>query len=125
MAEDLSGGAPGAPADRRTAERVEILGALHGEVMVYQPMTILEIGPGGVTIETPFPLQLDSLHDFRLTLGERSLVAKGRIVHSRISDVDQERVTYRSGVEFVEPPSRVREAIAEFIHSVKSARQGG
>lgn len=108
--------------DRRGAERVQILGELHGEVMVYQPMTIVEISQGGVQIETPFPLQLDSLHDFRLTLGERSVVVKGRIAHCQISDVEQEHVTYRSGIEFVEPPPRVREAITMFVQALKTAR---
>jgi hypothetical protein len=70
---------------------------------------------GGMQVETSFPLQLDSLHDFRLTLGERSVVVKGRIAHSRISDVDQDIVTYRSGVEFIELPERVAAAIAAFV----------
>ena len=66
-------------------------------------------------VETGFPLQLDSLHDFRLTLGELSVVVKGRIAHSRISDVDQDIITYRSGVEFIEPSERVAEAITMFV----------
>ena len=70
---------------------------------------------GGMQVETGFPLQLDSLHDFRLTLGELSVVVKGRIAHSRISDVDQDIITYRSGVEFIEPAERVAEAIAMFV----------
>lgn len=37
--------------------------------MVFQPVAIREIGRGGAQVETVFPLQLDSLHDFRLTLG--------------------------------------------------------
>ena len=86
-----------------TRERLEILGELHGEVMVFQPMAIKEISRGGAQVETGFPLQLDSLHDFRLTLGDRSVVVKGRVVHCSISDVDQELVLYRSGIEFVEP----------------------
>jgi len=81
----------------RDGERIEILGELHGEVMVFEPMAIREISRGGMQIETAFPLQLDSLHDFRLSLGERSVVIKGRIVHCSISDVDQEVVVYRSG----------------------------
>jgi hypothetical protein len=76
-------------------------------------------------IETAFPLHLDSLHDFRLTLGERSIVVKGRVVHCRISDVDQDIVTYRSGVEFVELSERVLLAIGEFIDLLKQKRQGG
>lgn len=110
--------------ERRASERVEILGELHGEVMVYQPMTVLQIGAGGIQIETAFPLQLDSLHDFRLTLGDRSVVVKGRIVYCQISDVEQEHVRYRSGVEFVEPSERVRDAIAMFVQALKAGRQG-
>ena len=82
----------GDPTDeKRDAERFRILGQLQGEVMVFQPMAIREISRGGAQIETAFPLHLDSLHDFRLTLGDRSVVVKGRVVHCHISDVDQER----------------------------------
>ena len=58
------------PKPDRERERVPILGSLRGEVMVFQPMTILDISRGGAQIETAFPLQLDSLHDFRLTLND-------------------------------------------------------
>ena len=44
---------------------------------------------GGAQIETMFPLHLDSLHDFRLTLGDRSIVVKGRVAHCSISDVEE------------------------------------
>src|SRR5713226_8855892 len=88
--------------DKRDAERIEILGELHGEVMVFQPMAIKEISRGGAQVETAFPLQLDSLHEMRLTLGDRSVVVKARVVHCSISDIDQELVAYRSGVQFIE-----------------------
>ncbi len=113
------------PDSRRDSDRVEILGELRGEVMVFQPMTITEISGGGAQIETPFPLQLDSLHDFRLTLGSDSVVVKGRICHSSISDVEHEQVLYRSGIEFVEPSGKVHEVIARFVGALKAGRQGG
>ena len=108
---------------KRDAERIEILGDLVGEVMIFQPMAIREISSGGAQIETGFPLHLDSLHDFRLTLGDRSVVVKGRVVHCHISDVDQELVVYRSGVEFIEPTDRIREVIREFIEAIKAGRR--
>ena len=83
--------------------------------MAFQPSDIRQMSHGGMQVETGFPLQLDSLHDFRLTLGERSVVVKGRIVHSSISDVDQDIITYRSGVEFIEVSERVAAAIAHFV----------
>ena len=108
--------------DKRDAERLPILGALQGEIMVFEPMLIREISRSGVAVETRFPLQLDSLHDLRLTLGDRSLVVKGRVVHSRISEVDQDVVTYRSGLEFVEAPERAAAAIGEFLDKIKAGR---
>ena len=108
------------PDSRRDSDRVEIL----GEVMVFQPMTITEISGGGAQIETPFPLQLDSLHDFRLTLGSDSGVVKGRICHSSSSDVEHEQVIHRSGIEFVEPSGKVHEVIARFVGALKAGRQG-
>src|SRR3954454_19727954 len=94
---------PAGPGDKRDKERIQILGDLHGEVMVFQPMAIKEVSRGGAQVETTFPLHLDSLHDLRLTLGDRSVIVKGRVIHCSISDVDQELILYRSGVEFVEP----------------------
>ena len=101
--------------DKRAAERVTILGELQGEIMVFEPMLIKDISRSGATVETRVPLSLNSLHDVRLTLGGRSVVVKGRVVHSRISDVDQDIITYRSGIEFVELSDRVAEAIQHFV----------
>ena len=109
--------------DKRDTHRLQILGDLHGEVMVFQPMAIKEISRGGAQIETGFPLQLDSLHDFRLTLGDRSLVIKGRVVHCSITDVEQEQVIYRAGLEFIEPSERIAAAISDFIDAVETGRR--
>ena len=110
-------------ADKRDTERIEILGELHGEVMVFQPTTIKELSRGGAQMETALPLQLDSLHEFRLTLGDRSVVVKGRVAHCSISEVDQEIVTYRSGIEFIEPSDRVSSVISDFIEAIKTGRR--
>jgi hypothetical protein len=110
--------------DKRAAERVPILGQLHGEILVFQSMLIVEVSRGGLTIETRFPLQLDSLHDLRLALGGKSVVVKGRVVHSRISDVDQDVVMYRNGMEFVEVSEAAKSAIVEFVHGLKARRSG-
>jgi hypothetical protein len=107
----------------RDDERIEILGELNGEVVVFQPMAIREISRGGAQVETTFPLQLDSLHELRLTLGDRSVILKARVAHCSITDVDQELVTYRSGVEFVEPSDRVFAVISSFIDTIKEGRR--
>jgi hypothetical protein len=114
---------PAGPDDKRDKERIQILGELHGEVMTFQPMAIKEISRGGCQIETDFPLQVDSLHEIRLTLGDKSVVLKGRVAHCSITDVDQEIVTYRSGVEFIEPSERVYSVISGFIDAIKDSRR--
>ena len=107
----------------RGGERVPILGDLKGEVMVFEPLVVKEIGVGGATIETRFALHLDWLHELRLTLGPKSVVVKARVVHSHISEVDQDTVSYRSGVEFVEVPPHVTLALEEFIEALRAGRQ--
>jgi hypothetical protein len=52
------------------------------------------------------------------------VILKGRVVHSRISEVDQDIVTYMSGVEFVEASDRVVGAIAEYLETVRANRSG-
>ena len=106
--------------DKRDAERLTVVGGLEGEIKVFQPMLIREISRLGVTVETAAPLQLDSLHEIRLTLGERSVVVNGRVVHARISGVNQDVVTYRAGVEFVEPSPRTAQVIADFVDQLRT-----
>src|SRR5438045_2416946 len=113
------------PADKRIDERIPILGELQGEIMVFEPMQLKEISRGGLTVESRAPLHLNSLHDLRLTLGAISVVVKARVVHSRISDVDQDVVTYRTGMEFTELSDRVSAAITEFLDTLKASRGGG
>jgi hypothetical protein len=109
--------------DKREKERVAPTGQLEGAVMVFQPMTIVEISDNGAQIEAPFPLQLDSLHEFRLSLGDRSVVVKGRIVHCFVGELHTDGTVYRSGIEFVEPSEPVRQAIADFVDTLRAARR--
>ena len=108
----------------RESERVEVLGELHGEVMVYQRMVISQISAGGALIETAFALHVDSLHEFRLTLGDQSVVTKGRVVHSHIADVERDIVMYQSGIEFVELSEPAAAVIIDFIGQLKHAAEG-
>lgn len=109
--------------DKRDTDRVPILGELRGEIMVFEPMAIKEISPGGAQIESRFPLQLNSLHDLRLSLGDLSVVVKGRVAHCRIIDVDEDVVMYRTGLEFIEMSDRVEEVILDFLDAIRTGRR--
>jgi hypothetical protein len=107
--------------NKRDSERIPIPG-LTGEVTVFQPMTILDMSERGAQVETTFALHLDSLHEFRLSLGERSVVVKGRIAHSKVGELREGGVRYRTGVEFIEPSEHVVNAIRAFVEAQRQAR---
>lgn len=109
--------------EKRDVERVPIPGQVTGEITVFQPMTILDMSERGAQIETTLALHLDSLHDFRLSLGDRSVVVKGRIVHCQIGELMEGSVRYRTGVEFVEPSEHARAAIRAFVEAQRFARE--
>ena len=117
---------PDKPADmagnKRDRERVPLEGQVRGEVMVFQPMTILDISVGGAQIETAFALQLDSLHDFRLSLGDRSVIVKGRVAHCHIGELTDVAAHYRTGIEFVDLSDHARNAIGDFVLAMKYAQ---
>ena len=110
--------------NKRDTERVAVPSPLYGEVKVYQPMTILDVSRGGAQIETPFALQLDSLHDFRISLAQHSVVVKGRIAHCHIGDLKEGVVLYRTGVEFVEVSDHAQAAIDTFVEALKLSKRG-
>lgn len=109
--------------DRRNDERLPLLTGLTGEVMVFQPMAVCEISVAGLQVDTTFPLHLDSLHDFRLTLGTQPVVVKGRVTHCSLVDMDHNAVRYRSGIEFVDLPPRASNVIEEFLNRLKDGRR--
>jgi hypothetical protein len=107
---------------KRASERVPIRGTLHGDIMVFEPLLVREVSTTGASIETSFPMQIDSLHDVRLTLGDISVVLKGRVAHSHVSDISRDIVTYRTGIEFVEPSAPVLGVLTTFLEELKASR---
>src|ERR1044071_4439620 len=105
--------------NKRDAARLPVPAPLSGEGKVFQPMTISDVSASGIQIETPFALQLDSLHDFRISLGERSIVVKGRIAQCHIGDLKEGIVLYRTGVEFIENSDHAQSAIETFVEALK------
>ena len=108
--------------EKRDRERIP-LDEVKGEVMVFQPMTVQDISIGGAQIETAFALQIDSIHDFRLTLADRSVVVKGRIAHCHIGELTDVTALYRTGVEFVDVSDHARSVIRDFVIALKHSRE--
>ena len=107
---------------KRASERVPIQGTLHGDIMVFEPLVVREVSIQGASIETSFPMHIDSLHDVRLTLGDISVVLKGRVAHSHVSEINRDVVTYRTGIEFIEPSAPVLGVLKTFLDELKASR---
>jgi hypothetical protein len=107
---------------KRAHERLDLSDPATGEVKIYHSMAIRQLSGGGALIEIGVPLQLNSLHDFRLTLGQRSVVVKARVVHSHISTVASSGVSYQTGIEFVDLSEPVAQAVTAFIETLKPPR---
>jgi len=100
--------------ERRQSPRLEVLGTLHGQIVPLRiAITVREIGFGGFSIETVFPLPVEAIHDFRFTLRNGSTVTvRGRVAHCR-EEVRETGSIYIAGLEFVDPlPARRRKAQA-------------
>lgn len=87
---------------------------IEGAVTVYQPITVIDITEHGFRLEAPFALQNDSLRDFRLALGVRSVIVKGRVARCEIGEL-RDGVVYTCTVEFVDPAAHALTAIRDFV----------
>ena len=43
-------------------------------------------------------------------------------MHARVAEVEDRATIYRAGIEFVQPPERIVEAVAEFMDAIVAAR---
>ncbi len=89
--------------DSRTSPRIVIPPQVTGEVTLYQPMSILDLSIAGAQMETSVPLLNDSIHDFRLTLENRSVIVKGRVAYCQVGALRNAVVIYRCGVRVRRP----------------------
>lgn len=104
---------------KRDAERVHLPAEVTGEVSVFEPITIMDLSERGAQVASRSAMHLGSLHDFRLSLRDVSVIVKGRIVHCQIGGLGEEAILYRTGVEFVDPSEHALTAIRAFIDTQK------
>ena len=89
--------------DRRRSPRVEMLGRMQGRtVALGLQVRVREISLGGMSIETSEPLDVGSVHEFNLTLGDGATIQlTGRVLRTAESAADGP-VVHISGIQFVD-----------------------
>jgi hypothetical protein len=108
--------------EKRSVARVRVPGGLPGEVSVLAPAEIRDFSERGATLDTAFPLVLNSIHDIRLELDDRSVIVKGRVAHCSIAELGGELVRYRAGFEFVDPTPHAASAIRAYLDGIARRR---
>jgi PilZ domain len=107
--------------EKRRSGRIDLFASLQGEVTVTQPIKIIDIGSGGMRIVTSFALNLNWQYAFRLMIGDRSVVAVGRVVHTEASGPDQAGRLFLAGIEFIEVSASSQAIINDFIKLMRLA----
>ena len=99
--------------DRRRSPRVEMLGRMQGRtVALGLQVRVREISLGGMSVETEQPLEVGSVHEFSLTLGDGATIElTGRVL--RTAQVAREDLPsfFVSGIQFVDDDADVAEII--------------
>lgn len=73
----------------------------------------LDIGQGGILMETPVPIQAQYILLTSMNVDEELIKVKGRVVHCR----EIERGVFHTGIRFNESSEKVREVVAEMIRA--------
>jgi len=65
--------------DRRSTSRLEIVGQATGTLDALEPLSVRSLSPEGMLIESPNPLEVGSVHEFRLVRGTTSVRVRAAV----------------------------------------------
>ena len=97
--------------DRRNTLRFEIVGRLRGSLATAEPVRLHDISPGGVLVEVPFPLPIDSEQAVQVVTNDHVSALGARVRHIRPAF---EMGRFLVGLEFTTPENMVLEALGTF-----------
>src|SRR6188508_2196513 len=101
--------------DRRAAVRFDLGGQVWGTVETKDPLTIRNIGRGGLLVESMRPLRVDSMHQMHLVLHADESIVQGKVRHvTGIRDA-LPRLRYLIGFEFVDVPAPTLDWIDQLV----------
>jgi len=97
--------------DRRSAVRLEVVGALWGTLEVCRKARILDLSQDGALLEYPMPIVRDTVHTVALEHNGHRFHLDVRVRHVRPAKAHGVAV-YRAGVEFLAIPDSLAELVA-------------
>ncbi len=107
--------------ERRQGPRVDLLSEFQGHLIALDEVVkVLQLGSGGITIASAVPVLPAHVLDLQLTIDERVITLKGRVVHQRTT-IDRDTFTYVAGLAFVDLAPEAAQAIEAFLARNDSA----
>jgi hypothetical protein len=98
--------------DRRGRIRLEVVGLLWGTLEVSNQARVVNISSAGALIDSPVPAVVESTQAIWLTLHGYQIKLRARVRHlSRIVSAGGDETSYRIGLEFLEQPASLLEAL--------------
>ena len=102
--------------DRRSARRYETLGPMWGTVSLTRELVLRNIGRGGVQIESPCTLPLNSAHTVVLPFLREASPITARVRYA--APENGAARAFRIGLEFVAPPPAVVNEIDALVAAI-------
>ena len=98
--------------DRRSAVRLEVVGALWGTLEFHKQARVLDLNQDGALLEYPAPVLPDTVHAVTFEHDGVRISLEVRVRHVRQAADADGTVMYLAGVEFVSVPAALPELVA-------------
>jgi hypothetical protein len=97
--------------DRRSAVRLEVVGALWGTLEVHKRARVRDLNHDGALLEYPVPVVPDTVHAVTFAHDGHRISLDVRVRHVRTEKTAEGVVVYLAGVEFLSAPAALPELV--------------
>jgi hypothetical protein len=98
--------------DRRSAVRLEVVGALWGTLEFHKQARVRDLNQDGALLEYPVPVLPDSVHAVTFEHNGERVSLEVRVRHVRQASAPDGSAVYLAGVEFLSVPAALPELVA-------------
>jgi hypothetical protein len=108
--------------DRRGEIRFEIVGDVWATLVTAQSLPFVNLGPGGILVESAGPLTVGSLQRVRMALGDH--VENVAAIVRHVTPMRARPARYLVGLEFVDLPAETRGMVEAFVGEQRATVSG-
>ena len=98
--------------DRRSAVRLEVVGALWGTLELHKQARVRDLNRDGALLDYPVPVLPDTVHAVTFEHDGQRVSLNVRVRHVRQTIAADGSITYLAGVEFLSVPAALPELVA-------------